>query len=80
MEGFNALELEQPQWIVPVTGGSPCRLDDLTAHDVAWAPDKRMVAFATGDGLFLLDNNNGKRKIFTASGVVVWPRWSPDGK
>jgi Tol biopolymer transport system component len=74
------LEFEQPQWIVPVTGGSPRRLDDLSAHDVAWSPDKRMVAFATGDGLFLLDNNNGKRKIFTASGVVVWPRWSPDGK
>jgi hypothetical protein len=50
------------------------------AHDAAWSPDKRLVAFAAGDGLFLLDSNNEKRKIFTASGVVLWPRWSPDGK
>jgi len=28
----------------------------------------------------LLDNNNGKRQIFTARGAVAWPRWSPDGK
>ncbi len=80
VESFNSSEVELHQWIVPITGGSPRRLDDLLAHDAAWSPDKRLVAFATGDGLFLLDSNNGKRKIFTASGVVLWPRWSPDGK
>ena len=80
VQSFNGAEVEVPEWIVPVTGGSPRRLDDLIAHDGAWSPDKRLVAFAAGDGLFLLDNNNEKRKIFTASGIVVWPRWSPDGK
>src|SRR6201987_4583900 len=80
VQGFNASEVEVPEWIVPVTGGSPRRLDDLMAHDGAWSPDKRLVAFAAGDGLFLLDSNNQKRKIFTASGIVLWPRWSPDGK
>ena len=75
-----ASEVESPQWIVPVLGGPPRRLDDLTAHDVAWSPDKQLVAFAAGDGLFLLDSGNAKRKLFTSSGVVVWPRWSPDGK
>jgi serine/threonine protein kinase/Tol biopolymer transport system component len=80
VESFNGAEVEAPQWIVPVTGGSPRRLDDLMAHDGAWSPDKRLVAFAAGDGLFLLDSNNEKRKIFTASGIVLWPRWSPDGK
>jgi serine/threonine protein kinase/Tol biopolymer transport system component len=80
LQGFNGAEVEVPEWIVPVTGGSPRRLDDLMAHDGAWSPDKRLVAFAAGDGLFLLDSNNEKRKIFTASGIVLWPRWSPDGK
>jgi Tol biopolymer transport system component len=80
VQGFNGAEVEVPQWIVPVTGGSPRRLDDLIAHDGAWSPDKRLVAFAAGDSLFLLDSNNEKRKIFTASGIVLWPRWSPDGK
>ena len=80
VQGFNGAEVEVPEWIVPVTGGSPRRLDDLIAHDGAWSPDKRLVAFAAGDGLFLLDSNNEKRKIFTASGIVLWPRWSPDGK
>ena len=80
MQGFNWAEVEVPEWIVPVTGGSPRRLDDLMVHDAAWSPDKRLVAFAASDSLFLLDSNNEKRKIFTASGIVLWPRWSPDGK
>jgi hypothetical protein len=80
MQGFNASEVEVPEWIVPVTGGSPRRLDDLMVHDAAWSPDKRLVAFAASDSLFLLDSNNEKRKIFTASGIVLWPRWSPDGE
>jgi len=79
-ETFNGVEVETPQWIVPATGGSPRRVDDLLAHDVAWSPDKRLIAFAQGDGLFLLDSNNGKQKIFTARGFAFWPRWSPDGK
>ena len=80
MQGFNGAEVEVPEWIVPVTGGSPRRLDDLMVHDAAWSPDKRLVAFAASDSLFLLDSNNEKRKIFTASGIVLWPRWSPDGE
>jgi Tol biopolymer transport system component len=79
-ESYNGTEVETPQWVVPVTGGSPRRIDDLTAHDAAWSPDKQLVAYAQSDGLFLLDSNNGKRKIFTAHGTVLWPRWSPDGK
>ena len=80
VQGFYGAEVEVPQWIVPVTGGSPRRLDDLTAHDVAWSPDKQFVAFAAGDGLFLLGSNNEKRKIYTSGGIVMWPRWSPDSK
>lgn len=80
VESYMANEVETPEWIVPVLGGSPRRIDDIVAHDVAWSPDKQFVAFATGDGLFLLDSSNAKRKIFSSSGVVLWPRWSPDGK
>ncbi len=80
VQGFNGAEVEVPQWIVPVTGGSPRRLDDLTAHDVAWSPDKQLVAFAASNGLFLMDKNNEKRKIFTSNGIAMWPRWSIDGK
>jgi eukaryotic-like serine/threonine-protein kinase len=79
-EAFNGTEVETPLWIVPATGGSPRRVDDLNAHDGAWSPDKQLIAFAQGDGLFLLDSNNAKKKIFTARGVAFWPRWSTDGK
>ncbi len=79
-ESFSGVEVETPIWIVPATGGSPRRVDDLIAHDVAWSPDKQLIAFAQGDGLFLLDSNNVKRKIFTARGFAFWPRWSPDGE
>src|SRR5262249_42128379 len=59
---------------------SPRRLEDVIAHDVAWSPNKQVLAYAAGDGLYLLDSNNAKHKIFTAKGVVLLPRWSPDGK
>jgi serine/threonine protein kinase len=80
VESWVGSEVEGAQWIVPVLGGPPRRLDDLTAHDEAWSPDKQLVAFAAADGLFLLDSGNAKRKIFTSTGTVLWPRWSPDGK
>jgi eukaryotic-like serine/threonine-protein kinase len=81
IESFVGSEVESSLWIVPVTGGSPRRIDDLLAHDGTWSPDKKMIAYATGNGLFLLDSNNEKRPIFSAPGVVIiWPRFSPDGK
>jgi Tol biopolymer transport system component len=80
VEGYQAAEVEVPVWIAPVLRGSPRRLDDVLAHDAAWSPDKQLVAYATGDGLYLLDSSNTKRKIFTSKGVVLMPRWSPDGK
>jgi Tol biopolymer transport system component len=39
-----------------------------------------LLAVAIGGGLFILDNNNNKRKIFSRHGIVMWPRWSVDGK
>jgi len=80
VQSFVGAELDSQEWIVPVLGESPRRLEDLIAHDVAWSPNKQSVAFAAGDSLFLLDNSNTKRKIFSSNGVVLWPRWSPDGK
>src|SRR5215472_1949721 len=80
VEGYLGAEVEAAQWIVPVLGGSPRRLGDLVAHDVAWSPNKQLLAFASGDGLFLFDSSIGKRKIFSGKGIVMWPRWSPDGK
>jgi len=79
VQSFVGAELDSQEWIVPVLGESPRRLEDLLAHDVAWSPNKQLVAFASGEGLFLLDNSNAKRKIFSSDGVVLWPRWSPDG-
>jgi len=78
-ETFNGVEVETPQWIVPATGGSPRRVDDLLAHDVAWSPDKQLIAFAQGDGLFLLDSNNVKRQIFTAGGFISGHAGRPTG-
>ena len=83
VEHFTGAEVEVPIWIVPVLGGSPRRLDDLLAHDVAWSPDKIHIALAIGDGLFILDSTtNTKRQVFSSSShrVVIWPRWSPDAQ
>jgi serine/threonine protein kinase len=38
-QGFTPGMLRGPLWIVPVMGGSPRRLGDLSGSDAAWSPD-----------------------------------------
>ena len=71
-------------WIVPVVGGTPHRVGDLRAHEAAWSPDGRNIAYttgATGSEVYVASSDgSGSRKIWTAPGTSRWPAWSPDGR
>ena len=69
-----------PLWAVPVTGGSPRRLGDLSGEAGAWSPDGRMMAYARHNELLIADaNGTGSRKLSSVAGDINSIVWSPDG-
>jgi DNA-binding winged helix-turn-helix (wHTH) protein/Tol biopolymer transport system component len=71
---------EDPLWVIPTAGGAPLRLGAIVAHDAAWSPDGKRLAFARGDDLYLAESDgSASRKLTTTPGRAVWVRWSPDG-
>ena len=69
-------------WTIPVLGGSPRRLGNLTARGASWSPDGRWLVYADLNSVFISDANGAhSREIWNANRIVVgWPRFSPDSK
>jgi Tol biopolymer transport system component len=72
---------EDEFWTLPVTAGSPKRIGDLTGRDAAWSADGQHLVFGKGQALYLASSTGKQvRELFTASGSVFGPRFSPDGQ
>ncbi len=66
--------------ILPLPGGEPHPLGNLTAHDGAWSPDGERLCYASGNRLYLARANGADAQLLASlAGVPSWPRWSPDG-
>src|SRR5208282_477457 len=74
-----ANELKVPLWVVPVLGGTPRRIGDVT-QDATWSPDGQIVLTRDHDLYVAQSDGTGARKLASVEGFPVWPRWSPDGK
>jgi Tol biopolymer transport system component len=67
-------------WLLPLPGGQPRRLGDLTVADATWSPDGSQIFYTRGGDLWLAQSDGtGSRKLASAHGVLFWPRVSPDG-
>jgi Tol biopolymer transport system component len=71
-------------WTIPVAGGSPRRVGDLLADDIAWSHDGSSFAFVRGNQLFLAKSDGtSSRLLATAPEVstqadrVRWPTTAP---
>ena len=70
-----------PLWIEPVIGGPSRRLGNFLTNDAAWSPDGNTLAFGLGRELhFVSHDGTGERTIVKAPGIIIYPRWSPDGQ
>jgi len=76
---WQANEVRVPLWIVPVLGGSPRRIGDVT-QDATWSANGQIVYTKDHDLYVAQSDGTGVRKLVSAAGLPVWPRWSPDGK
>jgi Tol biopolymer transport system component len=68
------------QWVVPVLGGAPKRLEN--ADGGAFSPDGSSVIYSTQNGDIFLVHIDGsdKHKLASVGTVAYMFRWSPDGK
>ena len=68
-------------WSLPVLGGSPHRIGEISAISAAWSRDGKWLAHADGNDLFLSDVNGSEtRKLWTAPGYIRRIRFSPDSR
>ena len=68
-------------WTLPVASGSPQRIGDLSGRDAAWSSDGQHLVFSKGSVLYVAGaSGTPVHELFTATGSVFAPRFSPDGK
>ena len=75
-------EPEHPLWRLPVLGGTPRRLGNMSGHDAVWSgsPNGELVV-ASGNALYLVKiDGTESHKLVTVASSPFWPRWSPDGR
>jgi eukaryotic-like serine/threonine-protein kinase len=71
-------------WTIPVANGSPRRIGNLVADDIAWSHDGGWFAYAKGKHLFLAKSDGTSSRslaiVPVASGEIEYLRWSPDDR
>ena len=72
--------LNGPLWELPVLGGAPRRLGNLVGHAGAWSPDRKSIAYANGNAIFLAKSDASEtHQLLTVAGTASDLRWSPGG-
>ncbi len=72
---------EDEFWTLPVAAGSAQRIGNLAGRDAAWSADGQHLVFSKGSVLYLASATGTEvRELYTASGSVFGPHFSPDGK
>jgi serine/threonine protein kinase len=69
-------------WTMPVLGGAPKRLGNITARGATYSPDGKLIAFNEKESVYMCDSNgqNAKEVWNTEHMVPGNPVFSPDSK
>jgi DNA-binding winged helix-turn-helix (wHTH) protein/Tol biopolymer transport system component len=70
-----------PLWTVPLVGGAPRRIGNLSANHATFSPDGQQLALSEDDGIYLADRDGSNfHRIAETSLAGGRAAWSPDGK
>jgi len=76
---FTGYEIDQPLWALPVLGGSPRRLTDVTGEDALQLPGGDLL-IPRATELVRVTAGGSPRKFAAVDGPPYWLRLSPDGR
>ena len=80
VRAFQSVGSEDDLWIVPLNGGQPHQLPNSVGRSAAWSPDGRLIAYATGNKIFLTSSDGETiRQLASFADVPDVLRWSADG-
>jgi hypothetical protein len=71
---FTGDETDQPLWAVPVLGGSPRRLGDVTATDGVWMPNGDLLVARGNDFQVVNLATNTARRFASLPDYAFWLR------
>lgn len=72
---------ESGLWALPLPGGTPRRLGEITGREAAWAPDGTQLVFTKGSDIFLAKSDGSEpRRLLRVGGVPFAVRFSPGGR
>jgi eukaryotic-like serine/threonine-protein kinase len=78
VSSFTGAEVDQQLWALPLLGGSPRRVSELTGWDGTWLPNGNVLIARNKELLEVYPG--GTRKFATLPEYSYWFRWSPDGQ
>jgi Tol biopolymer transport system component/DNA-binding winged helix-turn-helix (wHTH) protein len=68
-------------WLMPVQGGPPVRLGDISSGEAVWHPDGNHIVFARGNELWSVGTDaSNPMRLVSLPGAPNWLAWSPDGQ
>jgi TolB protein len=68
-------------WIMPASGGPARQIThgEAESYYPCWSPDGKMIV-KEGNGIAVVDPQNGQERLLTDYSLDVHPEWSPDGR
>jgi Tol biopolymer transport system component len=70
-----------PLWVLPLSGGQPRRVGNVSADAAAWSPDGKSLAYSAGQDLYIGKSDGSElRKIARVPVIAESILWSPDGR
>ncbi|MGH9734023.1 MAG: hypothetical protein ACRD8A_05495 [Candidatus Acidiferrales bacterium] len=74
------VELEQPLWIVPMSGRLARRLPNLACELARWSPDGQRIACANGTSVTVVNSDGTHvRTLASLPSIPFRLAWTPDG-
>ena len=78
---FTSRSSRSALWLMPVQGGPPVRLGDISSGEAVWHPDGRHIVFAKGNELWTIGTDaSNPMRLVSLPGEPNWMAWSPDGQ